>query len=113
MLKVTDAIVSPATIGQHYLLSTVTPVKEYVNGNATDRITGYRYNIILVDKKYSEFTVKIEGPKQLDADENSCIPVVFDGLEIHVGWSNNGNVLTGSAKGIHILEEPRKVNSVK
>lgn len=113
MLKVTDAIVSPETIGQHYLLSSVTPIKEYVNGNATDRITGYRYNIILVDKKYSEFTVKIEGPKQLDADDDSCIPVAFEGLALHVGWSSNGNVLTGSATGIHVLEEPRKVNSNK
>lgn len=107
MLKLTDAIVDPATIGEHFLLSSVTAIKEYVNGSATDRIIGYRYNIILVDKKYSEFTVKIEGPKLLDANEDSCIPVTFDGLEVHVSWSNNGNVLIGTAIGIHAVQESR------
>jgi len=106
-LKVTDAIIDPATVGEHFLLASVAPIKEYVNGNATDRIAGYRYNVILVDKKYSEFTVKIEGPKQLDANEDSCIPVTFEGLEIHVTWSNNGHILTGKATGIRGIQESR------
>ena len=88
MLKLSDAIIDPRTIGRRFLLSSVSPIKEYVNGHPTDRITGYRYTVILVDKKYSEFTVKIEGPKQLDVNDENCIPIEFEGLELHVGWSN-------------------------
>lgn len=113
MLKLSDAIIDPRTIGRRFLLSSVSPIKEYVNGHPTDRITGYRYTVILVDKKYSEFTVKIEGPKQLDVNDENCIPIEFEGLELHVGWSNNGNILTGSATGVHVLQESKKVNLAK
>lgn len=43
MLKITDIIIDPLTLGSKLWLVDIQPAYSYVNGHRTDTITGYRY----------------------------------------------------------------------
>lgn len=50
MLKITDVIIDPRTLGNKLWLVDVKPAYSYVDGHRTDTITGYRYTIALPEK---------------------------------------------------------------
>ena len=50
MLKITDVIIDPCTLGNKLWLVDVQPAYSYVDGHRTDTITGYRYIIALPEK---------------------------------------------------------------
>lgn len=50
MLKITDIIIDPLTLGSKLWLVDIQPTYSYVDGRRTNTIIGYRYTIALPEK---------------------------------------------------------------
>lgn len=99
MLNIKDLKFDPRSLGSKLLLVDVRPAYEYQEGKRTDRIVGYRYEIVLPDKGFEKLAVKIEGPQQMDKPDGYA-EVVFDGLEIYA-YVSGGQIQVGArATGI-------------
>lgn len=102
-MKITDLIISPASLGKKLWLVDVAPSYEYKNGSRTDTITGYRYSIALPEKGLDKITVKIDGEKRMDAPDG-YVEVRFDALEVFVYWSQGQPQVGAKATGIHLVD---------
>lgn len=87
-------------LGAKMLLVEVAPTREYKDGKPTDTIVGYRYDVALPAHAMEKLSVRIPGPRQMEAPEEGVL-VEFDGLEVGV-YARDGQVhLTAKATGIH------------
>ena len=48
----------------------------------TDKIGGYKYTTVLMDRDYEKIDIKIEGNRLIEEQEKYDIPVKFNGLEV-------------------------------
>lgn len=51
MLKITDLIIDPKSLGSKFWLTDVAAVYEYKDNKRTDTVTGYRYTICLPERE--------------------------------------------------------------
>ena len=79
----------------------VTPVFAYVDGKATDSVTGYKYVVVLPSFRYEKLGVKIDGEKLIDySPEQGAVTVKFDDLRLSA-YDFNGKVgLSATASNI-------------
>ena len=103
MLRIQDVIIDPRSLGGKFWLTEVSPVHAYQNGQRTDTISGYRYNIALPEKGLEKVGVKIEGVQQMAAPESGFVEVKFEGLELYVYFSNGQPVVAAKATGISLV----------
>lgn len=68
------------TLLHNAMLVSIAPAYEYQNGNRTDKMSGYKYNVLLPNLGYEKVAVKVSGDKQLDVGDEA-IGVVFDNAE--------------------------------
>lgn len=101
-MKLTDLIISPASLGKKLWLVDVAPAYAYQNGNRTDTITGYRYSVALPEKGLEKITVKIDGEKRMDAPDG-YVEVRFDDLEVFLYWSKGDYHVGANATGVHLV----------
>lgn len=80
MLNIRDLKIDNASLGQKKLLVEVVPTYEYKDKQRTDKITGYRYVVCLVDHHLENLNVRIDGA-QLMAQPDGFVEVEFEGLE--------------------------------
>ena len=59
MALIKDLKIDPASLGKHKLLVDVAPVAEYVGGQRTDKVVGYRYVVALPEHSFEKLSVKI------------------------------------------------------
>ena len=102
MIKITDLVISPKSLGNKLWLVDVAPAYEYKNNQRTDNVTGYRYTVCAVEKGLEKINVRIDGPQQLEKPE-SYADVKFDGLEIFIYWSNGQPQVAAKATGISLV----------
>ena len=57
------------------------PIREYVDNQPTDNITGYRYELVLPEMGYAQIAVKVLGAAQLD-EPAEPYDVTLKGLHI-------------------------------
>lgn len=104
---VKDMVIDPIkTLGGQILLVQVSPVKEYLNGRPTDKITGYDYIVASPEKKLKKLPIRIDG-KQLIAEPRGFVEVQLSGLEIFLYWSQkqNGYCVGAKATGISVVDK--------
>ncbi|EDT73633.1 MULTISPECIES: hypothetical protein [Clostridium] len=90
MLKITDLKINIESLGGNFLLVDVSPYYTYKDGEKTDILEGYRYDIALPKHKMEKLSVKIPISSNniplVDINKDEEIPmlkqVVFDGLEV-------------------------------
>lgn len=102
MLKVTDVIIDPRTLGSKLWLVDVQPTYNYVDGHRTDTITGYRYTVALPEKGLEKINVRIEGAQKLEAP-NGFVEVAFRDLELYIYWSQNQPQVGARATDIYLV----------
>lgn len=109
MIKLKDVVINtPATIGTITLLTDVRPVYNYVNGTRTAEILGYRYEVALPERHLNKLEVFIEGQQRMEAPDGNA-PVVFEGLELYLGWSrDNSYVVRARASEVSFAPSPKK-----
>ena len=104
MLKPSDMIIDNRSIGSKCLLVDVKPKYEYVNNRRTDKVVGYGYTVVLPDERYEKLTVKIDGPKLMDAPDG-YVDVGFEKLELYIYWLSGQPQIGARAKDIHLAME--------
>lgn len=102
-MKITDLIIDPASLGNQLWLVGISPAYEYRNNRRTDKITGYRYTVAMVDKGLEKINVKIDGEQLMD-EPNGYIPVEFVGLELYIYFAQGQPAVGARAKGIRPVE---------
>ena len=101
-----DIIIDPRTLGSSLLLVGISEWREYKDGKRTDTIVGYTYNLVLPDKKFAPFNVKIKGKQLLDVPTD-FVEVTFQDLELFV-YSMNGKInLAARATGISLVNSTK------
>ena len=94
-----DVLISNASLGTPMLLVEVIPAYEYQDKQRTDKISGYRYVVCLVDHHLEKLNVRIDGV-QLMAQPDGFVEVECEGLEVR-GYESQGKVqFTAKATGI-------------
>lgn len=102
MMKLTDLIVSPKSLGDKLWLVDVSPAYEYQNNRRTDTVLGYRYSIAMPEHGLDKVDVRIDGQQQMDAP-NGYVEVRFDNLEVFIYWSKGDYHVGAKATGIHLV----------
>lgn len=103
-MKITDLTISPTSFGKKYWVVDVQPFYAYdANGKRTDKIAGYRYETVLVEKNFEKVNVKIEG-KQLLQNPEGYAEVEYENLQISVYKTKDGDYAVAcKATGVHLV----------
>lgn len=102
MLKISDLIIDPKSLGSKLWLVDVIPAYEYKDNRRTDNILGYRYSIALPEKGLEKINVRIDGPQLMEAPDG-YVEVRFEGLEVFIFWSQGQPQVGAKATGIHLV----------
>lgn len=100
MLKITDLLIDPRSLGNKFWLVSTSPAVEYKDNRRTDNVTGYRYSVCLPEKGLEKINVKIEGKQLMEAPESGYVEVNFTDLEVFIYWQNGQPNVGARAKGI-------------
>lgn len=105
-MKITDLKLEIGQFGKRMNLTSVEPYYIYEAGKKTDKIGGYKYNVVLLDKNYEKISVKIAGNKLIEEQEKYDIPIKFVGLEVgfYQDFSTKNLYLKATAKSFEILK---------
>lgn len=107
MLRITDIIIDPRTLGGKLWLVDVQPAYSYVDGHRTDTITGYRYTVALPEKNLEKIAVRIDGGQKMEAP-NGFQEVTFCDLELYIYWGAQNQPQVGArATDIQLVENVR------
>ena len=95
-LKITDLKIDPKSLGEIFLLADILPAYEYKNGEKTDKLIGYTYQVVLPSHKMEKIGVKVlNKPCILDL-ENEEIPIGthinFKGLDVGTYYSKTNGI---------------------
>ena len=102
LMKITDLIIDPRSLGSKFWLVDVSPAYEYQNNKRTDTVLGYRYAVALPEKGLEKINVRIDGDKRMEAPDGYA-EVRFDGLEVFIYWSQGQPQVGAKATGIHLV----------
>jgi len=102
MLKITDLVISPKSLGNKLYLVDVLPSYTYVDNQRTDNITAYRYVLTLPDRGFEKISVKIEGPQLLEKPDGYA-EVRAENMEVYVYWSQGDYHVAARATNITLV----------
>mgnify|MGYP000124727882 FL=1 len=98
---------SAKTVGHNLLLTDIRPFYEYDGNNQRlDKISGYKYEVTLPERKFEKISVKIAGNQRVSMDD-SCdyMPVVFDDLQLKLYWTPSGYNISATAKNVRVQKK--------
>ena len=105
-MKITDLKVEIGQFGKRMNLTGVEPYYIYEAGKKTNKIEGFKYNVVLLDREYEKISVKIAGNRLLEEQEKYDIPIKFVGLEVgfYQDFTTKNLYLKATAKNLEILK---------
>lgn len=105
-MKITDLKFEVGQFGKRMNLTGVEPYYAYEAGKKTDKIEGFKYNVVLLDRDYEKISVKIAGNRLLEEQEKYDIPIKFVGLEVgfYQDFSTKNLYLKATAKSFEIVK---------
>ena len=105
-MKITDLKFQVEQFWKRMNLTGVEPYYSYEAGKKTDKIEGFKYNIVLLDKDYEKISVKIAGTRLIEEQEKYDIPVKFNDLEVgfYQDFSTKNLYLKATAKSFEIVK---------
>lgn len=96
------------TVGRKLVLTDIKPAYAYDNGQRTDRIEGYRYEIAMPEHGYDKLSVRIDGDQQVVMPDDDYPMVTFSGLVLTPYWTSNGYAIRATADHISIAGDNGK-----
>lgn len=113
MLKITDLRIDPSSLGDVFLLADISISYDYLNGERTTNINGYKYSVALPTLRFEKITIKIPLEKKntplFDINSENPIPtgikVGFKNLEVKSYFSNGNINVTASADDVFVIKE--------
>ncbi len=74
-----------ATLGSRYWLVGVTPIREYIDGQRTDKVIGYRYLTCLPERGMDKVGIRIDGKQLMDAPaDGGYVEVKYADPEVYI-----------------------------
>lgn len=98
-MKINKLLLDAAQFGSKFILASIAPAKEYIDGSPTGRIKGYKYTIVLPECNYERIDVLIEGAPQIEYLD-SPIDVELKGFSPYVSWANGDYIVAAHATAI-------------
>ena len=85
-MNILDVVIDAnASVGKNLLLTDVRPYYAYAGNQKLDKVVGYRYDVVLTEKKFEKLSVKVEGKQKVElSDSVDYLPVVFDDLKLRL-----------------------------
>ena len=102
-MKITELLINPKSVGRGLILTGIRPAYEYRNGQRTDNVVGYKYDVVLPDHGYSPLSIRIDGEQLLEYEEGAHAEVTFDGLDLYIYWLNQQYSVGARATGVHLV----------
>ena len=99
-MKITDLVISPASLGNKLWLVDVSEAYEYKDNKRTDNVTGYRYSVALPERGLEKINIKIDGKQLMEKPASGYVEVAFTNLEVFIYWSNGQPMVGARASGI-------------
>lgn len=93
-----------ASLGNKYLLTDIRPVYKYENGKRLDDIDGYKYDIVLPDKKFEKIAVKICGEAKIPYPVEEPVNVEFEDLKLKPYWFSGRYDVSATASDIRVVK---------
>lgn len=113
MLKITDLNLTLPPEVKTYMLADLRPYNAYVNGERSNTLAGYAYEIVLPEMKYEKLNVKVPIECQplpiLNIDEDPLPvgePLKIVGLELRSYFSKGTINITASATQVSLQAVP-------
>lgn len=104
-LPLSGLCIDNTCLGQDMVVTGVRPYYTYENGVRTDKLEGFRYSVILLEKGYYALNVKIPGEQKIELVPGQSIPVKFTGLKLKLYYDRAKRVqIAASAEDISPLE---------
>ena len=89
-----------ASLGNKFLFFFIRPSYKYENGKRLDEIEGYKYDIVLPERKYEKMSVKISGEARFPYPVENPINVEFEGLKLKPYWYSGRYDVSATASNI-------------
>jgi len=105
MVKITDLIVDPKSLGNKFWLTEVAPVYDYKDNKRTETILGYRYTVCLPECGLEKIAVKIDGKQLLESPESGYVEVQFQNLEVFIYWYKQEFTVGAKATDISLAKK--------
>lgn len=105
-MKINELKFDLGQFGKRMNLTGIEPYYNYEGGKKTDKIEGFKYNVVLLDMDYEKIAVKVEGARRFEEQEKYDIPVKFTGLEI-------GMYQDFTTKAIHLKAKATNIEPLK
>lgn len=105
-MNIFDIIIdAKASVGNKLLLTGVRPYYAYNGNQKSDKISGYKYEIAMAERKFEKISVKIEGTQQVTLD-GSCdyLPVTFENLQLKLYFLSGAYHISATASNIHVIK---------
>lgn len=99
-MKLSDLKIDTRCLGKKMLLIDVLPVYAYEDNVRTDKVTGYRYVVVLEELRFEKLGVKIYGDALMEKPEEGFKEVVFENLELHPYILKGNCEITAIATGV-------------
>lgn len=94
-------------LGPQLMVEAAQPVREWLDGKASDRIIGMRYAVVLPKLAYERLTVVVEGTqKPLELENGEPKPVIFTNLRLKLYAKDSKILVSAKADGVRFEEEP-------
>ena len=110
MIRIEDMKFSLEQIarGEVLLLTGISPIKEFIDGKATDQILGFRYQCVCPQNKFEHISIKVEEKTpSISAEmveENGTLKVSPVNFEAKFYRDKNGTYqLTAKAEKIEVI----------
>ena len=106
IMNIFDVVIdAQASVGNKLLLTGVRPYYVYSGNQKSDKISGYKYEIAMAERKFEKISVKIEGAQQVTLDD-SCdyLPVRFENLQLKLYFLSGSYHITATASNIHVIK---------
>ena len=65
-MNILDVVIDAnASVGKNLLLTDVRPYYAYAGNQKLDKVVGYRYDVVLTEKKFEKLSVKVHNVRRL------------------------------------------------
>ena len=111
-VKATDFVLNPKGLTKTFQLVEVTEAKEYIDGNATDKVLGYNYSVVLENLRFEKMSVLIPSnvPAFNSEDlDNGTIKIEFQNLETRASVYNGRISVKATADSVARIKDKTKM----
>ena len=96
-MNILDVVIDAnASVGKNLLLTDVRPYYAYAGNQKLDKVVGYRYDVVLTEKKFEKLSVKVEGKQKVELSD--------DDLKLRLYTMSGGYNIAATANNVRVIK---------